>query len=266
MTKKVQNNIEPSKKEITDLHEKFYQKFGVKLPKKDLLFILDKTEEAQEADKLFKTALNSWTQLDEKGIKEFREMLKSEYHYEKKLTDFEINDAAHTMSILAMMQIQRKAGEAIRTTIIKKKSIELNAEDKNKLKNLFSLAFNIELTKNEIEYYLTLSYWFAWYREGLDYSLSNALDNLITHYDKKKRGKRGSLKPDDYDIGYFYRWLAYCYKNTPKNKEGKKFTVSSFIKTIDKEFSSIRSFLAGDKCKINKDGSYTMSVKLNDWE
>ncbi len=259
---------EPTPEQLRSFREKCFAELGLKLPKKDLLYILEKTKEGQEADELCKTALHSWPHLDKEQIKEYRQMLVSGLKYKKELSDFEVNEAAHRISILAMIQKQRQAGEAVRATMIKYKPVEITDEDRRKIKKLFDLAFNIKLSEKEIEYFLTLSYWFVWYEEGLSYSLPKALDNLLVHFDKKKRGKRGSLQPDDYDIGYLYRWLAQCYKNPPKNKntEIKQFTLSSFIKTLDKEFSSIRSFLKGDECTQNDDGTFTMSCKLNDWE
>lgn len=259
---------EPPAEALQTLSQKCLEELGVKLSKKDLILIFNKTKEAEEAEKLFKTALNSWPHPNKAKIDDFREIYESNFKNKKQLSDHEINEAAHRISVLAMMQKQRQAGEAIRATMIKHKPVEITPDDRKKLKELFKLAFDIDLTEQEIEYNLTLSYWFVWYEEGLAYSLPKALNNLLIHYDKKKRGKRGSLQPDDYDIGYLYRWLAYCYKNNPKenSKNSKPFTVSSFIKTLDKEFSSIRSFLKGDEQEANKDGTFTMSVKLNDWE
>lgn len=258
----------PSEDQLQEFRRKCVDELGVKLPKKDLLYILEKTRESQEAEELCKTALNSWPHLNPKQTEEYRKMLEINYSYKKKLSDYEVNDAAHRISIFAMIQRQREAGEAIRATIIKYKQLNITDDDRSKIKKLFDLAFGIQLSKQTIDYYLTLSYWFVWYEDGLSYSLPKALDNLLVHYDKKKRGKRGSLQPDDYNIGYLYRWLAYCHKNPPKNKnsESKQFTLSIFIKTINKEFSSIRSFLSGDEYKQNEDGTFTMSVKLNDWE
>jgi hypothetical protein len=265
---KLEHISEPPPEVLKTFSKKCVDELGVKLTKKDLIFVFNKTMEAEEAEKLCKTALNSWPHLDKAQIDDFRKIYESNFSNQKQLSDHEVNDAAHRISILAMIQKQRQAGEAIRATMIKHKPVKITSEDCNKLKELFNLAFDIDLSDSETEYYLTLSFWFVWYEEGLAYSLPKALDNLMVHYDKKKRGKRGSLQPDDYNIGYLYRWLAHCYKNRPKEKDLnlKTFTVSSFIKTLNKEFSSIRSFLAGDEQTINKDGTFTMSVKLNDWE
>jgi len=244
---------------------------GIKLPKKDVIAALEKTKEAEEADKLLEKALNSWPSLSEKEIASFREIYEAEYGTKKKLSDYEISEAARRIAIIGMVQRHDKAGAAVRAIMIEHKEVVITDEDRAKIKKLFQLAFDIELTSNQVEYYLKLSYWFVWYKKGLSYSLPKALDNLIIHYDKKKRGKKGSLQVEDYDIGYFYRWLNYIIKESAKDKESetkdfKGFTLNKFIDWIDKEYHSVHSFLAGNKCEQKEDGTFTMSVSLCDWE
>lgn len=268
MPNKQTSETEPPLEVVESFQKQIQNELGIKLPKKEVVFVLKKSEEAHEAGDLMDKALKSRPSLSGKSLDEFREIYESIPKSGKKLSDFEANEAAKGLSVMAMMQRHRQAGEAIRATLIKHKKIELTSADKDKLKRLFMLAFDLELSDTAVEYYLKLSHWFAWYKEGLEYSLSKALDNLLIHYDKKKRGKKGSLKTDDYDIGYFYRWIAYYKKEGLKNtRQGsKEFTLNSFIKWVDKDYHSVRSFLAGDECTINKDGSYTMKVSLKDWE
>jgi len=271
MNKKTKSISEPSAEIIKSMKEKFWNGMKVKLPRKEVIILLKKYEEATEAEKLFKNTLYSWPSLSEKETESFRKIYESEYGTKKKFSDYEMKEMAHRMTIIAMIQQQRKAGEAIRALLIKHKEVKITKEDKEKLKKLFQIAFDIRLTNDQVEYYLKLSYWFVWYEEGLSYNLPNALDNLLIHYDKKKRGKRGSLKPDDYDIGYFYRWINYITKELEKTEKMKpiifkEFTLKQFIKWMDKEYSSVRSFLAGDKCKRNKDGTFEMNLSLCDWE
>lgn len=271
MNKKPKTIDEPPLEVIKSMQKKCWDEMGVKLPKKDVIAALEKTEEAKKADELLKKAIDSWPHLSEKEIKSFRKIYESEYGTKKKLSDYEISEAARRIAIIGMVQEHDKAGAAIRAIMIKHKEVNIADEDRKKLKKLFQLAFGIELTNAQIEYYLKLSYWFVWYKRGLSCSLPEALDNLLVHYDKKKRGKKGSLKTDDYDIGYFYRWLDHVIKESPKDKKSKQkgfkeFALNRFIKWMDKEYIQVRSFLAGDKWEQNEDGTFTTSLSLCDWE
>jgi len=262
---------EPPKEVIKSMQKKCWDEMGIKLSKKDIIAALEKAEEAEEADKLLNRALHSWTQLSGKEIGEFRKIYESEYGAKKKLSDSEIGEAARRITIIGMIQQHDKAGAAVRAIMIKHKEIIITDQDREKLEKLFQLAFDVGLTKNQIEYYLKLSYWFVWYKKGLSYSLSEALDNLLIHYDKKKRGKKGSLHVEDYDIGYFYRWLNHVIKESADDKESgrkdfKEFTLNKFINWIDKDYYSIHSFLAGNKCEQNEDGTFKMSISLCDWD
>lgn len=271
MNKKPKTIDEPPAEAIKSMQQKCWDEMGVKLPKRDVIAAFKKTKEAEEADELLKKALDSWPHLSEKEIEDFREIYESHYGTKKKLSDYEISEAARRISIIGMVQKHDKAGEAIRAIMIKYKEIKITDEDREKIKKLFRLAFDIELTSVQVDYYLKLSYWFVWYEKGLSYSLPKALDNLLIHYDKKKRGKKGSLPIADQDIGYFYRWLDHIIKESAKDKEFKQkgfkeFTLNRFIKWMDKEYNSVRSYLAGDKWKQNQDGTFTTSLSLCDWE
>jgi len=262
---------EPPKEVIKSMQKKCFDEMGIKLPRKDVIAALEKTKEAEEADKLFKKAIDSWPSLSEKGIADFRKIYEAEFGMKKELSDFEVNEAARKLSIIAMVQQHDKAGAAVRAIMIKHKEVVITDEDRAKINKLFQLAFNIELTNNQTEYYLKLSHWFVWYKKGLSYSLPKALDNLIIHYDKKKRGKKGCLQVEDYDIGYFYRWLNYIIKESakdkkPQTKDFRGFTLNKFIDWIDKDYHSVHSFLAGNKCEQKEDGTFTMSVSLCDWD
>lgn len=262
---------EPPKEVIKSMQKKCWDEMGIKLPKKDVIAALEKTKEAEEADELLKKTMNSWPHLSEKAIEDFRNIYEKKFGAEKQLSDYEISEAARKISIIAMVQKHDKAGAAVRAIMIGHKEVVITDEDREKIKKLFQLAFDIELTRNQIEYYLKLSYWFIWYKKGLSYSLPKTLDNLLIHYDKKKRGKKGSLQTEDYDIGYFYRWLNYTIKESADHKESKKkdfmeFTLNKFIDWMDTEYHSARSSLAGDKCEQKEDGTFTMSVSLCDWD
>jgi hypothetical protein len=269
--KKPKTIDEPPKEVIKSMQKKCWDEMGIKLPKKDVIAALEKTKEAEEADKLLKRAIDSWPHLSEKEIADFRKIYGKKFGVKKQLSVHEINEAARKISIIAMVQKHDKAGAAIRAIMVKHKEVVITDEDRAKIKKLFQLAFDIELTNNQIEYYLKLSYWFVWYKKGLSCSLAETLNNLLTHYDKKKRGKKGSLQTEDYDIGYFYRWLGYVIKEPGDNKESeqkdfKEFTLEKFINWMDTEFHSVRSSLAGDKCEQKEDGTFTMSMSLCDWD
>ena len=271
MSNKPKTIDEPPTEAIKSMQQKCRDEMGVKLPEKDVIAALEKTKEAQEADELLKKALNSWPHLSEKEIETFRKIYESEYGTNKKLSDYEISEAARRISIIGMVQKYDRAGAAIRAIMIKHKEVKITDEDREKLKKLFQLAFNTELTETQIEYYLKLSYWFIWYQKGLSYSLPKALDNLLIHYDKKKRDKKGSLQTEDYNIGYFYRWLDHIIKESAndqksKQKGFKEFTLKRFINWMDKEYIQVRSFLTGDKWEQNEDGTFTTSLSLCDWE
>lgn len=271
INKQPKTTDEPPVEVIKSMQKKCWNEMGIKLPKKDVIAALEKTKEAEEADKLLKKAMDSWPQLSDKEIESFRKIYEEECGTEKKLSNHEISEAARKISIIAMVKEYDKAGEDIRAIMIKSKPVKITDEDREKIKKIFKLAFDIELTRTQIEYYLKLSYWFVWYEKGLSYSLPAALDNLLVHYDKKKRGKKGNLQVEDYDIGYFYRWLEYIIKESAKDKKTKpnefrEFTLKRFIKWMGKDYHSVQSFLAGDKWELNKDGTFTGSLNCCDWE
>lgn len=258
----MQQDNEPTPESIKHLQAKCFKDFKVKISKQDAVTILKNAMEAKESENLMDTALNSSLNLSKNEIADFRKVYEKDYDSSKKYSDFEMNELARKISIIAVLQTQRKTGRKILATIIKYLKVKTTKQDKLKLKKLFELAFSINLTESQIQYYIKLSYWFTWYEKGLDYNLSKALDNLLVHYDKKKRNKKGSLKPEDYDLADFYRWIEYSLKQ-PKDKNHPKMSLKTFLKWVDNDFNSIQSFLHGDEYSQDKNGKFNLKVNLN---
>lgn len=267
----MQQNNEPTLESIKHLQEKCYKDFKVKISEKDTIIILKNAKKAKESEDLMDTALHSSLHLSKDEISNFRNVYEKNYGSTKDYSDFEMNELARKISVIAVLQTQRETGKKILANIIKYLKVTITKQDKEKLKKLFKLAFNIKLTESQTKYYLKLSHWFTWYEEGLDYNLSKALDNLLIHYDKKKRGKKGSLQPKDYDLGDLYRWIEYSLnklKNdkTLVNKNKTPMSLKIFLKWIDNDFQQIQSFLQGDKYTQDKNGKFTIKMNLKPYE
>lgn len=259
-------NFTASDNQIKEIQVKCFDNLGIKVPKKDAENIVIKTKEANEAEEMLHKSLEHWPELKKESIAEFREIFKSTYGEDKDLSDYEVSDMAHRMSVIAMMQTHREAGEAIRKILIKYKKVEINLDDVEKLKKLFNLAYEIKLDSKQAEHIVKLSLWFVWYKEGLAFSLSNVLDKFLIYYDKKKRDKKANLDVNCYDLGYFYRYLEYTYKELPKDKTSTALLTSNkFINWIDEEYRSIHDWFSGTKYEKNEKGEISITCGLGDW-
>lgn len=79
--------------------------------------------------------MDSWPSLSQKEIEDFRKIYESHYGTKKKLSDYEISEAARRIAIIGMVQEHDKAGAAVRAIMIKHKEVKITDEDREKLKN-----------------------------------------------------------------------------------------------------------------------------------
>lgn len=179
------NISEPTEEQIKQTKKLVKEKYGIKVPKKDLTELVKKIKELEwwfKADKLDPIRI-----IEDYAIS-LQKLMKE--NYDKEITMSEAYDQARGLLVLVPFKEKQRLADDMREILVKHKEVNFEPCLLNKLVKIFDLHYGIQLTDDNLKYVLHTISKYVWYEEGLDNSVEKCLDDILIYIDKKKRGKR----------------------------------------------------------------------------
>ncbi len=177
---------ETTEEQIKQTRELAKSKYGIKVPKKDLLKLIKLIKELQWWFKV--TPKNASRHIDEKMAVDFQKMFKKNYNSD--LTMSEAYNAAGGMMILVPLKEKQRLADEMRFILVKHKKVVYPAELKEKTDKLLQLHYKLSPNKEQLKWIIEIVSKTVWYEEAVDASVEKCLDDLWIYADKRNRGKR----------------------------------------------------------------------------
>jgi len=177
---------ETTEEQIKQTKELVKSKFGIKVPKSDLLKLIELIKELQWWFKV--TPKDSSHHIDEKMAIDLQKSFKK--NYKKDISMSEAYDAARGLMILVPLKEKQRLADEMRFILVKYKKVDYAPVLIEKTGKLFQFHYDLKLNKKQLEWIVQIVSKTVWYEEAVDGSVEKCLDDLLVYADKRKRGKR----------------------------------------------------------------------------
>ncbi len=177
---------ETTEEQIKQTKELVKSKFGIKVPKTDLLKLIKLIKELQWWFKV--TPKDSVHHIDEKMAIDLQKSFKK--NYKKDISMSEAYDAARGLMVLVPLKEKQRLADEMRFILVKYKEVVYLPELIEKTDGLFQFHYGLRLNKKQLRWVVRIISKTVWYEEAVDGSPEKCLDDLLVYVDKRKRGKR----------------------------------------------------------------------------
>lgn len=178
----------PTKEEIKQTGKMAKDKFGIKVPKADLLRLIKLMKELNHLLEITPKDTNNPVHISEEMALECKEIFEKNYH--KKMSITEAYNCARGMILLVPLKEKQRISDEMRAILVRHREVKSDSILLEKIAKLFKLHYKLDLTKDQLNHVLHIVTKSVWYEEGLNDTVDKFIDDMMIYVDKRQRGKK----------------------------------------------------------------------------